>query len=84
MEKLKDLSRKSYLEAWNSSKVIEFVVIYTSDGFSYMKFNETLVILKPKKSLFFVCLTNKMTTSHLKMMYDDQLSSALTQEGKTY
>ena len=34
MKKLKDLSRKSYLEAWNSSKVIEFVVIYTSDGFS--------------------------------------------------
>ena len=41
MKKLKYLSRKSYLEAWNSSKVIEFVVIYTSDGFSYMKFNKS-------------------------------------------
>ena len=75
MKKLKDLSRNSYLEAWNSSKFIRFAVIYTSDGFSFMKFNQTLVILKPKKSLFFVHLTNEMTTAHLKMMNDDQLNS---------
>ena len=33
MEKLMELSRKSYLEAWNPSLFIKFVIINTSDGF---------------------------------------------------
>ena len=33
-EKLTELSRKSYLELWNSSVFIEFVVFNTFDGFS--------------------------------------------------
>ena len=33
MKKLTELSRKSYLEAWNPSIFIKFVIINTSDGF---------------------------------------------------
>ena len=44
MKKFKDLSRKSYLKAWNPSLSIKFVAINTSDGFSSIKFNETLAI----------------------------------------
>ena len=82
MKKFKDLSRKSYLEAWNPSLFIKFVIINTSNGFSYIKFNQTLPIFKPKKLLFFlkswphVCqLTNQKTKLHLNMTNDDQLKS---------
>ena len=81
-EKLTELSRKSYLEAWNPSLFIKFVIINTSNGFSYIKFNQTLPIFKPKKLLFFlkswphVCqLTNQKTKLHLNMTNDDQLKS---------
>ena len=82
MKKLTELSTKSYLEAWNPSLFIKFVIINTSNGFSYIKFNQTLPIFKPKKLLFFlkswphVCqLTNQKTKLHLNVTNDDQLKS---------
>ena len=48
MKKFKDLSRKSYLEAWNPSQFIKFVINNTSDGFFYMNFNQTFVIFEAK------------------------------------
>ena len=43
-KKLTELSRKSYLEAWNPSLFIKFVIINTSDGFFNTKFDQILVI----------------------------------------
>ena len=78
MKKLTELSRKSYLEAWNPSIFIKFVIINTSDSFFNVKFNQIIVILKPKSHYFswmrVHLLTNQTTTSHLKMMKDNQLS----------
>ena len=52
MKKLTELSRKSYLEAWNPSIFIKFVIINTSDGFfliqnliKYLSFEAKLITI---------------------------------------
>ena len=85
MKKFKDLSRKSYLEAWNISVFLKFITINIYDGFFIPFLIKLFVILKPKKSLFFYVLTNQTTMSRLKMKMMISWKaerSALAQTGK--
>ena len=52
MKKFKDLSRKSYLEAWNPSQFIKFVIINTSNSFLHQNLIKHFLIWSKKNDYF--------------------------------
>ena len=75
MEKLKDLSRKSYLEAWNISVFLKFIIINIYNGFFYPNFNQILRHFEAKVITTFLCFNQSDDDVTFEDENDDQLKS---------